>query len=341
MHSTIDSSCDIAIIGAGPAGLFSIFECGLLKMKCHVFDSLNMLGGQCTELYPEKPIYDIPAVPIITGSELITQLQQQIAPFHPKLHLGQQVVELIREDESWKLISSTGTEVRVKVIIIAAGAGAFGPNKPAIKDIDTFEGRGVYYAVKNREQFRGKRLVIAGGGDSAVDWALSLSELAAKIYVVHRRERFRAAPENAAKLNTLAMQGKVELIIPYQLDSLEGDKQGLTAVNVVSFDKQKKTKKLNADALLSFFGLSSKLGPIHNWNLEIKSSKIDIDPTTTKTSIEGILAVGDIAHYPHKINLILTGFAEAAQAAQAAFYIVNPEKGLHFEHSTTLGIPKL
>lgn len=341
MDSVIDSSRHVAIIGAGPVGLFSVFQCGLLKMKCHVFDSLNMIGGQCTELYPEKPIYDIPAIPIINGIDLITQLKRQIAPFHPQVHLGQQVIELIREGDGWRLTSTAGTQIHVKVVIIAAGAGAFGPNKPAIKNIDKFEGHGVYYTVKNRELFRGKRLMIAGGGDSAVDWALSLSELAEKIYVVHRRERFRASPESSSKLHALAKQGKIELIIPYQLNSLEGEQQELTAVNVISFDEQKKIKKLEVDALLSFFGLSSKLGPIHNWGLGIKNSKINIESTTAKTNIEGILAVGDIAYYPHKINLILTGFAEAAQAAQTAFFIVNPEKGLHFEHSTTLGIPTL
>lgn len=335
---------DIVIIGAGPVGLFSVFQCGMLGMSCQLVDALPTLGGQCAALYPEKPIYDIPAAPELDAAELIDRLEQQITPFAPVFHLNQQVTELERVDEHWELHTSTGKRLRAKAVIIAAGAGAFGPNRPPLQDIERYEGRHVHYLVSKREQFRDQRIVIAGGGDSAVDWALALVDVAAKIYVIHRRERFRAAPGSVDKMHALADAGKIELVIPYQLAGLEGDKNStedstLRAVIVKHLDGAE--RRLEADHLLAFFGLASKLGPINNWNLGIHNGGITVEPTTCATELPGVYAVGDIAMYPHKLKLILTGFAEAAQAAHAAFAVVNPDKALHFQHSTTSGIPGL
>lgn len=339
MEENTQNTTDVVIIGAGPVGLFTVFQLGMLKLTSHVFDTLHDIGGQCTALYPEKPIYDIPALPEVNAIDLIAQLQKQIAPFKPIFHLGQQVTEITKNEKDWLITSSTGIQVRAKAIIIAAGAGAFGPNKPALKNIGDYEGKGVYYSVSKRESFKDKRLVIAGGGDSAVDWAISLADLAEKIYVVHRREKFRAIPENVAQMKSLSEAGKIELLIPYQLESLEGDASGLKAVNIISFDQEKQVKRIESDALLSFFGLSARLGPIAQWGLSIENAQINVEPTTCATNIEGIFAVGDIAHYPHKLKLILTGFAEAAQAAHAAYTVVHPDKALHFQHSTGLGLP--
>ncbi len=334
VHST-----DVAIIGAGPIGLFSVFQCGMLKMSCHVIDALPATGGQCTVLYPEKPIFDIPAAPNINALDLIERLEKQIEPFKPVIHLDQQVTELEKIDEHWHLSTSTGLQIQARAIIIAAGAGAFGPNKPPLENIEQFEGSSVHYMVQKREDFRDQRIVIAGGGDSAVDWALSLADVAAKVYVIHRRDRFRAAPETVAQMKALAEAGKIELVIPYQLASLEGEGDTLKTVVVKTLDGDE--RRLEANHLLSFFGLASKLGPINTWGLDILNGLIKVEPTTCATNIEGIFAVGDIADYPHKLKLILSGFAEAAQAAHAAYRVVNPGQALNFEHSTTSGLPTI
>src|SRR5215813_3963021 len=215
-------STDVAIVGAGPVGLFAVFECGMLKMRCHVIDALDSTGGQCAALYPEKPIYDIPGYPRIEAADLIRKLEEQIAPFKPVFHLNQQVNRLTKSDGGWLLETSTGTRIQAKAVIIAAGVGAFGPNRPPLPGIEAYEGKSVFYYVKQREDFRGKRVVIAGGGDSAVDWAISLSEVAERVMVVHRRTKFRAAPESAARLEALAKSGSIELVIPYQLHGFEG-----------------------------------------------------------------------------------------------------------------------
>ncbi len=327
---------DVVIIGAGPVGLFAIFQCGMLKMKCHVIDSLEQIGGQCSALYPEKPIYDIPAWPEISGGDLVQQLEKQAAPFNPVYHLNQQATGLAKTDNGFIITTSRGISIACKAVIIAAGAGAFGPNKPPLPGIEAFEGTSVFYMVKKREDFRGKKIVIAGGGDSAVDWAISLAELAEKIYFVHRRDKFRAAPESVDRLNALASTGKIGMVIPYQLHGLQGTNGVLTGVTVTDLDGNEKT--LDADTLLPFFGITPQLGPIAEWGLSLEHFHIPADPLTLQTNTPGIFAVGDIAAYPHKLKLILTGFAEAAQAAHAIHPLVFPGEALHFVYSTTKGI---
>jgi thioredoxin reductase (NADPH) len=339
-HTMTNHTADVVIIGAGPVGLFSVFECGMLKLNCHVIDALSMIGGQCAALYPEKPIYDIPAHPQITGEALIENLRQQIEPFNPTYHLGQQVTTIASDDEagkSWLIATSTGSQIRTKTIIIAAGVGAFGPNRPPLAGIEDFEGTSIHYYVKSRESYRDKNIVIAGGGDSAVDWALSLSEVAKHVSVVHRRPKFRAAPESEARLKALADSGAIDLVIPYQLSGLEGTNGQLTKVMVQSLEGD--TKALIADVLLPFFGLSMNLGPIAEWGLGLENHHITIDPATGATNRPGIYAIGDIATYPNKLKLILNGFAEGAQAAHAIRKFLYPEEILHFEYSTTKGLP--
>ena len=328
---------DVAIIGAGPVGLFAVFECGMVKVKAHVIDALDMLGGQCAALYPEKPIYDIPGHPRIDAQELIDRLAEQAAPFHPTYRLGQQVTKLARVDGGFVLGTSTGAEIEAKAVIVAAGVGAFGPNRPPLAGIEAYEGRSVHYLVKKREDFRDKRIVIAGGGDSAVDWALSLSEVASQTMVVHRRPKFRAAPESEARLKALADAGKIELVVPYQLKALEGKDGQVTGVVVSTLDGVDRT--LACDALLPFFGLSMNLGPIAEWGLKLQKGQIEVQPATCETSEAGIFAIGDVAAYPGKLKLILSGFAEAAAAAHAIRALVYPGEVFHFEYSTTQGVP--
>lgn len=328
---------DVAIIGAGPVGLFAIFECGMLKMKCHVIDALDMVGGQCSALYPEKPIYDIPGHPAIEAAQLIEKLSAQAAPFAPVYHLGQQVTSLVRDGNKWLLTTSTGTRILAGAVIIAAGCGAFGPNRPPLDGLLAYEGKSVFYMVKSKQAFAGQRVVIAGGGDSAVDWAIALQGIASHIAVVHRRPKFRAAPESAARLDALVAEGKVELVVPYQLSRLEGADGQLSAVVVEDMDGGQKS--LPADVLLPFFGLSMELGPIADWGLSLEKSHIAVEPTTMATSASGIFAIGDIATYPNKLKLILCGFSEAAFAAHSAHKIVRPEEVLHFEYSTSKGAP--
>lgn len=333
-------STDVIIIGAGPVGLFAIFECGMMQLKCHVVDALDIPGGQCAALYPEKPIYDIPAYPKILGGELIEQLKSQAAPFKPVYHLGQQVLKLEKNaNDLWQIETSLGQQIEAKAVIIAAGVGAFGPNRPPLENLENFEKKSVFYYVKNREDFRGKNLVIAGGGDSAVDWALSLVEIAKKITVVHRRPKFRAAPESEAKLQTLAKEGKIDLVIPFQLEGLAGQNDVLERVIVKSFEGE--TKEIPADFLLPFYGLAMNLGPIAHWGLQLNTTHIQVDPKDCSTNILGVYAIGDIAYYPHKLKLILTGFAEAAQAAHAVRTFVHPGEMYHFEYSTTSGVPAI
>ncbi|MBL8700268.1 MAG: NAD(P)/FAD-dependent oxidoreductase [Alphaproteobacteria bacterium] len=327
---------DVAIIGAGPVGLFAVFECGMLKMRCHVVDALDIAGGQCAALYPEKPIYDIPGYPRIDAAALIDKLQEQAAPFQPTYHLGERVESLAAEGDDWRLTTTRGTTIVARAVIVAAGVGAFGPNRPPLARLAEFEGTGVHYLVRKREDFRGKRLVIAGGGDSAIDWTLSLADVAAHIDVVHRRDKFRAAPESVAQMNALAAAGRISLVTPYQLDSLEGEAGRLEAVIVKDLDGG--TRRLATDHLLAFFGLAQNLGPIAKWGLALDRNLVKVDPATCATSTPGIHAIGDIATYPGKLKLILTGFAEAASAAHAIHPRVFPGEALHFVYSTSKGV---
>jgi len=328
---------DVAIVGAGPVGLFAVFECGMLQMRCHVVDALSAPGGQCAALYPEKPIYDIPGYPRIDAAELVDRLAEQAAPFDPVYHLGHPVTGLRQAGDGFEVDTGNGLRLQARAVVIAAGAGAFGPNRPPLVGIEAFEDKSVFYFVRRREEFRGRRVVIAGGGDSAVDWALALAEVAERVMVVHRRPKFRAAPESAARLQQLAEAGRIDLVIPYQLHALEGEGGELRAVMVADLDGN--TRRLEADRLLPFFGLATDLGPVAQWGLALDHHHITVDPATCATSHPGIFAIGDVATYPGKLKLILSGFAEAAQAAHAMYPLVHPGEALHFEYSTTKGVP--
>ncbi len=334
MHTT-----DVAIIGAGPVGLFAVFECGMHKLKCHIIDSFEKVGGQCTALYPEKPIYDIAGYPSILASELVAQLEKQAEPFSPTYHLNQQVTEIHPVDNTgskWKILTSNGTEIEAKSIMIAAGVGAFGPNRPPLAHLEDYEKKSVHYSISSKDVYKGKNIVIAGGGDSAVDWAIVLKDIAKSVKIVHRRAKFRAAPDSERKLNLAAANGEIELVTPYQLSGLQGVNGVLNHVEVENLNGEKRL--LEADYLLPFFGLSMNLGPIVDWDLTLEKSYIAVEQSTCATSRKGIYAIGDIATYPHKLKLILTGFAEAAHAAHAIRSHLYPEEIVHFEYSTTKGV---
>jgi thioredoxin reductase (NADPH) len=350
---------DVVIIGAGPVGLFAAFQLGMLKVKCHLVDALDAVGGQCTALYPEKPIYDIPAYPSIEGLELAKKLEEQAAPFEPVYHLNQQVLKLSScgqptagaqdlgdsglsanaspQNDGFVVETSNGTSISCKAIIIAAGCGAFGPNRPPMQGLEAFEEAGfVRYMVTQKALFKGKKIVIAGGGDSAIDWTNLLAPEAEKLYLVHRRDKFRALPESVAQMRQLVAGGKVELVVPYQLDGLEGENGQLDAVRVKTMDGD--VRALEADYLLPFYGLAMELGPIANWGLNLHKNHITVDPSTCETSAAGIFAIGDIATYDKKLKLILCGFSEAAMAAHAIRELVYPDEAYHFEYSTTKGV---
>ena len=334
-----DHATDVVIIGAGPVGLFGVFECGMLGMRCHVIDSLEDIGGQCRALYPEKPIFDIPGYPRIDAGELIDRLHEQAAPFAPVYHLSQQVTGYERSGNWHVVTTSTGTRIAARAVIIAAGAGAIGPNRPPLDGLESYEASGaVNYLVKKRADYAGKDIVIAGGGDSAIDWALSLSSVARKIYVVHRRDSFRASPDSVARLRALASTGDVvEMVIPYQLHALNGNGTTLESVSVADLDGA--TRVLPAQHLLAFFGMVPQLGALKEWDLGIALHHIPVDPATCATRLDGVFAIGDVAEYPRKLKLILTGFAEAAAAAHAIHPLVFDGAALHFEYSTSKGLP--
>ncbi len=329
---------DVAILGAGPVGLFAAFECGMLKLRSVLIDALGEIGGQCSALYPEKPIYDIPAHPAIEAGHLIENLDRQIAPFGVPRLLGRRITRLEGQSGAFRLGTDEGDVVHARAVILAAGAGAFGPNRPPLDGLAAFEASGaVRYSVRKREELRGKRVVIAGGGDSAVDWALSLKDLAEKVWVVHRRPKFRAAPETAAQLDRAASDGSVELVVPYQLHAVHGVDGRLDAVEVATMEGA--VRSLDATHLLPFFGLSMDLGPIANWGVALHQHHVQVTPATCETSVPGIFAIGDVAAYPGKLKLILQGFSEGAMAAHAIHPLVYPDTALHFEYSTTKGVP--
>jgi thioredoxin reductase (NADPH) len=325
-------STDVVIIGAGPCGLFAVFELGLLNIKAHLVDILNRPGGQCAELYPEKPIYDIPALPIVTGQELTDNLLKQIEPFKPEFHFSQMVESLEKTDTGWRVKTDAETVIDCKVVVIAAGGGSFVPKKPPIAGIDAFEGTSVHYAVRKMEQFRGKRLVIVGGGDSALDWTLNLQPIAQHITLIHRRDEFRAAPDSVEKMYHFAATGKLDLKFG-QVSGLTGSNGQLESIELT--DNEKNKHSIACDALLPFFGLTMKLGPVANFGLNLHENLIAVDTEKFETSTPGIFAVGDINTYPGKLKLILSGFHEAALMAQQAFRICFPEQKLRFQYTTS------
>ncbi|WP_119168147.1 NAD(P)/FAD-dependent oxidoreductase [Algihabitans albus] len=327
---------DICIVGAGPVGLFAVFACGQLGMRCALVDALEEPGGQLTALYPEKPIYDIPSRPVVRADALVDDLMAQAAPYEPRFLFKETTEALVEHaDGSFLLTTAGGREVRARALLLAAGAGAFGPNRPPLADIEAYEGHSVFYHVARRERFRDARIAIAGGGDSAVDWALSLAEVAASVTVVHRRERFRAAPDAVVRMRA---DPRISLRTPYQLAGLEGVPPKLQALQLSRIGGG--TERLEADVLIALFGLASNLRPLAGWGLGGNGKTIPVDPITCETARSGVFAIGDVAAYPGKQKLILTGFAEASLAAHAAHARVFPGKPLHFEHSTTRGVPR-
>jgi len=324
---------DVIIIGAGPVGLFAVFELGLLDMKCHLIDILDKPGGQCAELYPEKPIYDIPAWPVISGQDLTDRLMEQIKPFHPTFHLGEmaQACEQL-PDGKWKITTNEGKVLIAPVIMIAAGGGSFVPKKPALPGIENYEGESVFYAVRKMEQFRGRNIVIAGGGDSALDWTINLQPLANSITLIHRRDDFRAAPDSVNKMRELVAADKLKLVIA-DIAGLKGENGKLSGLKLKS--KEQGEFDIACDTLLPFYGLTMKLGPIADFGLNLHENLIPVDTEKFETSVKGIFAIGDINHYPGKLKLILSGFHEAALAAQQAFRYVYPDKKLRFQYTTS------
>lgn len=324
---------DVIIVGAGPVGLFAVFELGLLDMKAHLVDILDRPGGQCTELYPEKPIYDIPAWPVITGQDLTNRLLEQITPFAPTFHLGQMAEQLEKlEDGRWRLTTDRGTVLEAPVVVIAAGGGSFVPKRPVLTNLEAYEGRSVFYAVQRMDQFRDKTVLIAGGGDSALDWALNLSPIARRVVLVHRRDDFRAAPDSVAKMRALVDAGEMDLHIG-ALKELRGADGQLSSVLFQA--KGEDPLEISCDAMLAFYGLTMKLGPVADWGLNVDQNLIPVDTEKFETSTPRIFAIGDINWYPGKLKLILSGFHEAALMAQQAFRYVYPDKRLRFQYTTS------
>ncbi len=324
---------DVIIIGAGPCGLFAVFELGLLDLKCHLVDILDKPGGQCAELYPEKPIYDIPALPIVSGQELTDRLMEQIAPFEPTFHFGQMAEKIQKLDNGkWELTTDIGTVLEAPVIVIAAGGGSFMPKKPPIPELESYEGESVFYAVRKMDAFRDHDLVIAGGGDSALDWCLNLQPIAKSVTLVHRRDDFRAAPDSVLKMRKLVEDGKMGLVIG-NITGVDGDGTQVDALQVKT--KEQGELELKCSRFLAFYGLTMKLGPVAEFGLNLHENLIPVDTEKFETSERGIFAIGDINHYPGKLKLILSGFHEAALMAQEAFRIIHPDKKLRFQYTTS------
>ena len=335
MHSPIET--DAVIIGAGPVGLFQVFELGLLEIKAHVIDSLPEVGGQCIELYPDKPIYDIPAIPVCTGRELVSKLLKQIEPFAPQFHLNQEVSTLEKQTDGRFLITTSQDQhFLCKAVFIAAGVGAFQPRTLNLEGIEALVDQQVFYRIRDPEQFTGKKIVICGGGDSALDWALHFVGKAASVTLIHRRDEFKATPQSVAKMRALCASGEMQLLIG-QITGIEASNGKLTGIAVTSIEGT--VQAITLDSLLLFYGLSPKLGPIADWGLDIDRKQVAVDTACFQTSTPGIFAVGDINIYPGKKKLILSGFHEAALAAFAAAAYIAPEKQIQLQYTTTS--PKL
>ncbi len=327
---------DLCIIGAGPVGLFTVFEAGLLKMRCHLIDALPQVGGQLAEIYPKKPIYDIPGYPSILAGELVDNLMAQIAPFKPTFTLGERVEALDRQpDQSFVVRTNLGTEVACKAVVIAAGLGCFEPRKPELANIDAYEHKGISYMILDPEKYRGKKVILAGGGDSALDWTIFLADVATELTLVHRNETFRGAIDSAEKVAELAQSGRIRLLLSSELTGLEGDEQ-LRAVKITN--KQKESSWYETDYLIPLFGLSPKLGPIEGWGLNLDKNAIEVAVHDYSTNVPGIYAIGDINTYPGKLKLILCGFHEAALMVQSAFKLVYPDQKLSFKYTTVNGV---
>ncbi len=327
---------DVVIVGAGPVGLFAVFELGLLDVRCHLIDILPKPGGQCAELYPEKPIYDIPGHPNVSGQGLVDNLMKQIEPFRPTFHYGEMVEALdvlgTPEAPSFRVRTDNGQNFECKTVIVAAGGGCFQPKKPPIDGIEAYEGKSVFYAVRKMEDFRDKHVVIVGGGDSALDWTLNLHPLAKRITLVHRRDDFRAAPHSVNAMRELVAAGKMDLMLG-QIDALTGTDGYLSGATLLGADKSK--TELACERLIPFFGLTMKLGPIGDWGLNLNENLIPVDTEKFETNVPGIFAIGDINTYPGKLKLILCGFHEGALAAQKIHRYVYPDKKLTFQYTTS------
>ena len=324
---------DVLIIGAGPVGLFAVFELGLLDIKAHLVDILDKIGGQCAELYPEKPIYDIPGIPKTSAHGLVDALMAQIKPFGPQFHLNDMVESIERIGEPLFRVKTDGGKLfEAKVVVVAAGGGSFQPKRPPMPGIEAYEAQSVHYAVRKMDVFRGKKLLIVGGGDSALDWTLNLAPIASHLTLLHRRQEFRAAPDSVNKMMALVGEGKIDFVLG-QVTSLEGEGGKLKAANVKRNDGS--TFHITCDAMLPFFGLTMKLGPVANWGLKMEGELIPVDTATFETSVPGIFAIGDINTYPGKLKLILCGFHEGALMAQKAHRYIYPDKKLVFQYTTS------
>jgi len=323
---------DVVVIGGGPVGLFSVFELGLLDLKCHVIDILDRPGGQCAELYPEKPIYDIPGFPVVTGQELTDNLLKQIAPFNAEFHYNRMVNSVEKQsDGTFRLVTDADETFIAKVVVIAAGGGSFQPKRPPVEGIEAFEGKSVFYAVRKMDDFRDQDVVIVGGGDSALDWTLNLQPIARSLTLVHRRDAFKAAPASVNRMKELVMEGKINFLLG-QVSKLDGENG---PINHVHLTMDAGDLSIPATRLLPFFGLTMKLGPVADWGLDLNDNLIVVDTEKFETSVPGIFAIGDINHYPGKLKLILSGFHEAALMAQAAKKIVSPDERVIFQYTTS------
>jgi thioredoxin reductase (NADPH) len=323
---------DAVIVGAGPVGLFAVFELGLVDVKAHVIDILDRPGGQCAELYPEKPIYDVPGLTVVTGQQLTDRLMEQIKPFGAEFHFGERVETLDRLDGGFRLVTDTGTVFECKVVVIAAGGGSFTPKRPPLPGIEAYEGTSVFYSVRKMDAFKDKDVLIVGGGDSALDWTLNLQPVAKSLTLLHRRSEFRAAPASVAKMLELVESGDIAFKLG-QVTELHGDEGKLTSVTVKGSDGA--TFEQPLEVMLPFFGLTMKLGPVADWGLNLEENLIPVDTAKFETSEKGIFAIGDINTYPGKLKLILSGFHEAALMAQQAHKYVHPDKKLIFQYTTS------